>query len=367
MEPAKDIVPELLEKIQKDFDEGIRKDKILQEYLKRIESGAADYVSVHGASIEIGEKLAEAFAKNITADILPEGKMYYNIAERVLRDTLKHNYELVTGLAEKVQKDLNKAAGIGIKPIRPQINHDKIDGLINKVTSYDKYEKAAWVMGEPIVNFTQSVVDDCVEANAKFHAESGIRATVERIALGGCCEYCSRLEGKYTYPYVDRKVYSRHRDCRCMVTYKPGDGRKQNVWSKKWKDPDESDKIKKRMKIGESKDSPIKQLRNITERYVTIDKEATYIAAKEGKRHKGTYMDAMNKPKKRLEKSINSHVRQLELHNIKIENPSSYDIQWEKRPERERDGLIKKWRKEMHRNAEQAEIEIKVWEERFDE
>lgn len=365
-ERIKDVVPELLEIIEKEFAEEIANDKILNEFIRAINDGA-DYRAVHGAAIEIGEKLAEVLRRNITTDILPDGKMYYNIAERILKPTLKRNYEMITGISEVAQKGLNKTAGIGIKPIKPKLNHSKIDGLINKVTSYDDYEKARWVMGEPIVNFTQCVVDDYVEANAEFHAKSGIRATIERVALGGCCEYCSKLEGTHTYPYVDKKVFSRHRDCRCMVTYSPGDGRKQNVWNKKWKDPEESDKIERRKKVGESKDRPIKQLKNKAAEYASMDREEVYKAAKEGKRHKGTYVDAMNKPKKRLEKTINSHVRQIEIHNEKISNPTNYDQHWNDRPQRERDGLIKKWKKEINRNAEQAEIGIKVWEERFDE
>lgn len=41
--------------------------------------------------------------------------MYFNIADRILRETLGKNYDLVATASEKVQSQLNKQAGIGLK------------------------------------------------------------------------------------------------------------------------------------------------------------------------------------------------------------------------------------------------------------
>lgn len=44
---------------------------------------------------------------------------------------------------------------------------------------------------------------------------------------------------KKIYPHVPADVYRRHERCRCKVEYDPGDGRRQNVWDKKWtEDPE---------------------------------------------------------------------------------------------------------------------------------
>ena len=66
-----------------------------------------------------------------------------------------------------------------------------------------------------------------------------------------------------------------------------------------------------------------------------------------------------------LEKSIRSRIIQVEEHADKIRHPERYDIGWAEKTERQRAGLLKKWEKDLRRNAEQAGIEIEVWKERF--
>ena len=39
-------------------------------------------------------------------------------------------------------------------------------------------------------------------------------------------------------------------DVRCTVDYNPGEGKRQNVWTKAWVDPEKDAKIKARMQIG---------------------------------------------------------------------------------------------------------------------
>ena len=73
----------------------------------------------------------------------------------------------------------------------------------------------------------------------------------------------------------------------------------------------------------------------------------------------------MNKTKKQLQKSIISRTAEVERHAEKIQFPEKYVSDWSQRDERERAGLLKKWEKDMIRNAEQAEIELEVFERRF--
>ena len=100
---------------------------------------------------------------------------------------------------------------------------------------------------------------------------------------------------------------------------------------------------------------------------VNVDSSKVYQAAKDGVRHSGVYRDALNKSKQRLQKSIKSHEEQVVLHADKIANPEKYDKNWNSKTQQEKDGLLKKWRKDMQRNAEQAAIEKEVFKERFGE
>lgn len=87
--------------------------------------------------------------------------------------------------------------------------------------------------------------------------------------------------------------------------------------------------------------------------------------AKEGTRHSGIYKDAINKSEARLRKSIESHEEQVKEHIEKLNNPEKYDVEWNKKTEQQKRGLLKKWEKDAKRNAEQAEIERRVLDERF--
>ena len=54
--------------------------------------------------------------------MLPDGRMYYNIAKSVVEPLLKGNYELVTDICGEVQKQINQNVGIGINAIKPKLN-----------------------------------------------------------------------------------------------------------------------------------------------------------------------------------------------------------------------------------------------------
>ncbi|MDU5952904.1 MAG: hypothetical protein E6Z06_08555 [Clostridiales bacterium] len=197
----------------------------------------------------MGQLLADAFGSEIEPGVLPDDKMYYNIAKRIIGPSLQYNYDLVGDYARDVQTLLNEQAGLSIKGIKPEINQDRIAGIINKISNYKTFDQAKWLLDEPVVNFSQSVVDDTVKANADFQYKAGLKPKIIRTEAGNCCDWCKGLAGVYAYPDVPKDVYRRHRFCRCTVDYYPGDGKKQDVWSKKWKDPDKDDKIRERQVI----------------------------------------------------------------------------------------------------------------------
>lgn len=112
-------------------------------------------------------------------------------------------------------------------------------------------------------------------------------------------------------------------------------------------------------------ESPVERYNKVIERLAQIDNATVFQAAKNGGRHKGVYNDAINKKQSTLEKSIASHVAQVEEHADKVKNPEKYDTGWGEKDARQREGLLKKWEKDRRRNAEQAAIELEVWKERF--
>ncbi|OJG31482.1 hypothetical protein RT42_GL000697 [Enterococcus cecorum DSM 20682 = ATCC 43198] len=227
----------MLRNIQNDFDKEKENSELVQQLLQILEEGQANYRNVNAYAVETGELLAKVLNKNITAEILPDGKMYFNIADRVLNTTLQHNHKLITDYSMEVLSQLNKNKKIGITVKKPPINQDRIDSLVNKLVSKDDFELVKFVLKEPIVNFSQSIVDDTIEINADFHIESGMSPKLKRKAEKNACKWCKDLDKIYEYRNLeDKSVFSRHDNCRCTVEFFP-DGEKsknkQNIHSKR--------------------------------------------------------------------------------------------------------------------------------------
>lgn len=238
MAETRDIASELLEKLQKEFKKAYESSGTVKRLLKLVESGNGTYTDANDYAIEVGELLAGVFGKNLSSEVLPDGRMYYNIAKRILEPLLKNNYELAADAAVQVQQALNeKALETGLKAVTPKLNEDRINGIVDIVSGKEYFDDIAYMLREPVINFTQSAVDDTVRENVNFQGRAGLMPKVVRRVAGNCCDWCSRLAGTYTYPDVPRDVYRRHKYCRCTVEYDPGTGKRQNVWTKSWKEP----------------------------------------------------------------------------------------------------------------------------------
>lgn len=231
-----DIAPELLEKIQNGYREKINESDVLNDIARKVADERATYSDANDAAQEVGKILSETYQEYLSADILPDGRMYYNIADRIVGSTMTEAYEYIADIAEIAQNTANKNAGIGLKAVRPEINRSKIEGIINRISNEDDFDGIAWMLDAPVRTFCQSTVDNFVKANAEFQGKAGRRPKIVRKTSGKCCEWCSRLAGTYSYPDAPDDVYKRHNNCNCTVEYDPGGGDKyQDVWSKTWR------------------------------------------------------------------------------------------------------------------------------------
>lgn len=244
-----DVLPKLLQEVKKEFELSYGESEIIRNAFATLEAKKATYKTANEFAIEIGEILSKALGASISADKLPNGKMYYNIAQRLLTDVLGRNHELVSGYASDVQKNLNDKAKIGLKVQVPELNLDRIAGIVNRFSSEENFEDVSWLLGEPIVNFTQSIIDDSIQKNAEFHHRSGLQPEIVRKSYFHCCEWCQEVQGNYKYPRVPKDVYRRHQHCRCILDYDPKNGKTQNVWTKKWNSIDK-ERVERRKLIG---------------------------------------------------------------------------------------------------------------------
>lgn len=236
-----DIGAELLEKIRAEFQKSCKADKYIQSVLKKIEGGTAKMEEVALLSKQLGFRVSQAIGAHVNVAALPDGKIYYNIADTILTGVLKDNYNVINSAAAECQKALDSQAGINITPQQAAFPTERVQAVVNAASAPDIAEEVMIRrMTAPAQNITESFYNDYVQKNVKLRSDAGLDCYIIRNDHGGCCKWCSKLAGKYHYPEdVPKDVYRRHDNCGCTVTYL--NGRKaQNVWSKtKWNISDE--------------------------------------------------------------------------------------------------------------------------------
>lgn len=128
---------------------------------------------------------------------------------------------------------------------------DRTQGILNRASDAPKFSGVRWILGDGVLtNYMQSYVDDTMKRNAEFQSRAGVSPKIVRKSPTKCCPWCDALVGEYKYPDdVPDDVYRRHDNCNCIVEFFPGDGTKQDVWSKQWADEDE-EILADRKKVG---------------------------------------------------------------------------------------------------------------------
>lgn len=251
---AADVVPVLNEKIQTSFQTNMMKDRRITQISNRIRDGTATFYDGHDYAERLGENLSKAIRSNLNAETLPDGRLYYNIAQRTVTPALMENYELTNDVAEQIQSLLDAKQGIGLKSVKADFPKARIQGLIDKMTTEGiSLEDALVWLGEPIINNSEAFFDDFIDSNAKFRNDAGLKATLTRTAESNCCSWCAALAGIYEYGNAPDDIYRRHEFCRCTVTYQ-SERKSQNVWSKRqWESSQEE--IDRRKEIGTSQNT----------------------------------------------------------------------------------------------------------------
>ena len=211
-----DITPALIENVNKAFQENYDNNQRIARLLEK--GNKASYKDAYSYAEQVGTARAKAFKSQISSEVLPDGKMYYNIAERLMNDTLSADHEMIAEYAKSVQTNVNKKGNLNLKAQKADLDEDRIEGFVNRLSSEDDFDSVSWILDEPVKTYARSVVDDTVKKNAEFQSRAGIHASIIRTAAAGCCLWCLGLAGDYSYP-APGEVFQRHDNCRCTLDY----------------------------------------------------------------------------------------------------------------------------------------------------
>lgn len=208
----------LSNKIKSDLVKLSKSDKHLQSIIKRLESGNANLSDVDDFAQATGAVLKKVFEKSISES--PKAFTDEQLIAEILGDIFGDNYELINSVAENIQKQLDKAAGIGIKPQRADFPSERIENLAKVTAQKDLTDKTSLSeFTASVENINGSIFTDYVKTNADFRSKAGLRVYVIRSDHSKCCAWCSKLAGKYVYPDVPKDVWRRHKRCTCEITY----------------------------------------------------------------------------------------------------------------------------------------------------
>lgn len=232
-----DVSKELLRKINKSFTLSYQKSEKVRKLLLAIKSKNCDYLKAMEYAEEVGRILAEAYMKNLSSDVLPDGKMYYDIVSAILNPTLENNYGLISSYVCGAMDVMNEKAGINVKARKPSYNASKTLGLIKKVSDAEYFDDVKNYLNEPVITNALSIVDEGARVNADLHYNMNHKPIIVRKASFGCCDWCRSLAGTQEYyPSMNRDIFRRHQNCRCTVIYDPrnSEGKVQDVYTKEW-------------------------------------------------------------------------------------------------------------------------------------
>lgn len=300
---AVDVAPALVEGVQKAFDDGVARDPTIASILMRIRDGTPRATDSHRYAERLGEILAASYRQVIREEDLPNGRMYYNIANRIIKPPLRTNYDMVMEASEDIQKAIDVSDGLGIGTIAPDFPEARVDGLIDKLSDPENdFVRIIYWLGEPIINNTEAFADDFVRANADLRSKMGLTETITRISAPGCCEWCDAMAGSYMYGEHPPDIFRRHEYCRCSVTHETAKGERTNVWTKKsWQATPEE--LERRRKYG-IKDDLTPQEREEVFRQMQRDSDVEYYMKMTGYTRRTARASTRNKSAEQISKDI---------------------------------------------------------------
>lgn len=237
---------ELLAAIRADFQAAYRSSRKIRALLEKVQEGTATYAEAQQYAIEVSKLIGTVWRQHY-AEFSDEQAR--TLADQMLPSVLDDNYSTVADYTKQVQAALNQKAKIGLKVQTPPPDTDRVDGLRTMLEQAESYAAAEPQLMAGMENYTQHVVDEFVRRNFEAQAKAGLSPTLIRRADAGACRWCLNLAGAYDYPVDNTDVYRRHENCHCVVEYRPGDGRRQNVHTKRWTEDAAPDKIETRKRI----------------------------------------------------------------------------------------------------------------------
>lgn len=199
----------------------------LDDLRKKIDAGDATIIDADMYATQVGGLMSEALQEVLVGDVLPDRRLYYDLAKETLGQSLEDVHYLVSDIVSEIEEEMSLAAGLGLKPVQVKPDTNRINGLLKIADEAEDFDTVNHILGEPVVNFALNTVDESVKQNAKFQTEAGLTVEVVRnyddVGLRNRtqpCAWCLAREGTWDYEdALANGVFQRHEGCHCTITY----------------------------------------------------------------------------------------------------------------------------------------------------
>lgn len=218
--------------VREEVQQRIEQDPELIRLRKKIESGKATYADTAAYSNRAGKLLGEVFSRRLPEIPLEE-------REPLCVELLHDRYIDINAAVDTAQRFMDEALGIHIAPQHAPFDSERghqigssLRDLSKLVETLQRRSRAATETA------TKAIHDDRMKAESKFRHRAGLDCRITRVAVNGCCPWCSKVAGRYVYGEEPDDIYRRHDNCDCTVTFENG-RKRQDVWSKReWETPE---------------------------------------------------------------------------------------------------------------------------------
>ena len=129
----KDVTPGLLEELNKTFEQKLAIHPQIRAYKKKLEAEKLDEKSVALFIREMVSLAATSVASVLRPEKLPDGKLYWNIADGVLVPFLKDVVNQMSDIAVSAQKDADQKQNINIKVAGIRYPEGQIRSYLNMI------------------------------------------------------------------------------------------------------------------------------------------------------------------------------------------------------------------------------------------
>lgn len=127
----KDVAPEMRNKLIKLYNQQLALDPQCKAYKRKLTDGGLSEMECIKYTKRIGKIAADAACKVVNKDALPDGILYWNIAESVLIPFFQEVQEKVLNVAEATWKIEDDEQNIHIRIKRPPFPEERIHSLLN--------------------------------------------------------------------------------------------------------------------------------------------------------------------------------------------------------------------------------------------